>query len=97
MKRKSLQRVPAPVGSWHAAPPGQSHGPAKLGSPSGQPCAPAQPRVVPCQPCASAARRGADGRQRFARELAPSWIRPSRSGGWVFRWGMRCAEAGMRD
>lgn len=93
MKRKSLQLVPARVGSWHAVPPGQPHGPARLGSPSGQPRALAQHRAAPCRPCASAARHGAGRLQRFIRaggSFTPSWIRPSRQrrvGGLCFAGG----------
>ncbi|NXE82993.1 SHAN3 protein, partial [Cochlearius cochlearius] len=78
--KKSLQLIPAPVGSWHAAPAGQPRGPARLGSPPGPPRAPAQHRAAPRRPCASAAQRGAGRLQRFARapEPHPSWIRPSR-------------------
>lgn len=101
MKRKSLQLIPAPVGSWHAAPAGQPCEPARLGSPSGRPRAPAQHRAAPCRPCAPAAQRGAGRLQRFARapEPHPSWIRPSRQRrvGGLLCWGMRRAEAGMRD
>lgn len=48
VKRKSLQLVPVPVGSWHGAPPGRTRGPAWLGTP-GQPRAPAQRPPAMCR------------------------------------------------